>query len=94
MPWERQATSDGRALAPFSRFDAGWQWLTCYGTWIDGEAMARAPAMGDASLGARAAGVAAPRRRRIDARGDCSGGAEQICCRGARCPRTPIRAVF
>ena len=48
MPWERQATSDGRALAPFSRFDVGWQWLTCYGTWIDGEAMARAPAMGDA----------------------------------------------
>jgi len=48
MPWERQATSDGRALAPFSRFDAGWQWLTCYGTWIDGEALARAPAMGDA----------------------------------------------
>ena len=75
MPWERQATSDGRALAPFSRFDAGWQWLTCYGTWIDGEAMARAPAMG-AVTGARAAGVAAARRgRRIDRPGGCSGGA-------------------
>ena len=41
MPWERQATSDGRALAPFSRFDAGWQFLTAWGVWVDGEAIAR-----------------------------------------------------
>ena len=43
MPWERQATSDGRALAPFSRFDAGWQFLTAWGVWVDGEAIGRSP---------------------------------------------------
>ena len=39
MPWERQATSDGRALAPFSRFDVGWQFLTAWGVWVDGDAI-------------------------------------------------------
>lgn len=60
MAWERQATSDGRALAPFSRFDVGWQFLTAHGLWIDGDAIARDAAQNGSAFWERAQQASPP----------------------------------
>lgn len=43
MPWEYQSTSEGHRLAPFTRFECGWQWLSTWGHWVDAEAAPKDP---------------------------------------------------
>ena len=55
MPWQHQKTTDGRSLQPFGPAPTfGWQFLTQWGAWVDGDAVPLHASAGDASFWDRA----------------------------------------